>query len=94
MTPATLLSYLQNNIRGESFSPVPQNNRSNPVITPSGHSYDRKALERWLRNKPYDPQTRQPLTIDQVYENRNLKDAIVHYRNNFLRFMVPIQTNM
>ena|SRR5438045_928630 len=60
-----------------------------PVVTPSGYSYDRTALEKWLRNKPYDPQTRQPLTIDQVYANRNLKDAIEHHKNHFLRFMIP-----
>ena len=48
-----------------------------------------KQLEKWLRNKPYDPQTRQPLTIDQVYANRNLKDAIEHHKNHFLRFMIP-----
>ena len=61
----------------------------NPVVTPSGYSYDKTALEKWLRNKPYDPQTRQPLTIDQVYANRNLKNAIEYHKNHFLRFIIP-----
>ncbi|CAB5377588.1 unnamed protein product [Rhizophagus irregularis] len=28
--------------------------------------------------------------MDQVYTNRNLKDAIEHYRNNFLHFSIPL----
>ncbi|CAG8843057.1 14437_t:CDS:1 [Gigaspora margarita] len=61
-----------------------------PVIAPSGISYDRKGLERWINIHHSDPHTRQPLTMDQVYTNRNLKDAIEHYRNNFLRFSIPL----
>lgn len=61
-----------------------------PVVTPSGFSYDRVELEAWLIKDPRDPQTREPLTIDQVYTNRNLKDAIEEYRNNFLRFSIPL----
>ncbi|CAB4418397.1 unnamed protein product [Rhizophagus irregularis] len=32
----------------------------------------------------------QSLTMDHVYTNRNLKDAIEHYRNNFLHFSIPL----
>lgn len=47
-----------------------------PYITPSGHSYERKALEQWIETKGTDPQTRAPLLLAQVIPNRALRDSI------------------
>ena len=47
------------------------------VITPSGHSYERAAIEKYVREiKAEDPQTRTPLTLPQLAPNLALKAAI------------------
>eukprot|EP00667_Euglena_gracilis_P010887 EG_transcript_11095 len=60
--------------------PITQEMMCDPCITPSGHSYERLALERWIRDKGIEPQTRLPLTPGQVFPNRGLKDAIAVWR--------------
>lgn len=48
-----------------------------PVITPSGITYDRKDIEEHLqRVGHFDPVTRTPLTADQLIPNLSLKEVI------------------
>ncbi len=48
-----------------------------PVITPSGHSYERTALEHYLRTvKGEDPQTRKTISVSDLTPNIALKEAI------------------
>ena len=46
-----------------------------PVVTPSGASYDRVALLKHLRASGVDPLTREPLTEKQLYPNVALRNA-------------------
>ena len=51
-----------------------------PVITPSGITYDRKHLESHLhRVGQFDPITREPLTELQLVPNLALKDVIDNF---------------
>jgi hypothetical protein len=56
---------------------------SDPVIAPSGISYDRISIEEWLSTNDTEPSTRSVLTVEQLYPNRYLKKAIEHYRNKY-----------
>mmetsp|Transcript_12658 Transcript_12658/g.25640 ORF Transcript_12658/g.25640 Transcript_12658/m.25640 type:complete len:140 (-) Transcript_12658:34-453(-) len=47
-----------------------------PVMTKTGHNYEKKALMGWLRENPVCPLTRQPLSISKVVSNGNLKKKI------------------
>jgi hypothetical protein len=48
-----------------------------PVISPSGHSYEREAIERYVRDiKGEDPQTRTPLQLSQLVPNLALRACI------------------
>jgi hypothetical protein len=47
-----------------------------PVISPSGISYEREWIERWLKDHETDPTTRLPLSQEDLVENRNLKHCI------------------
>lgn len=48
-----------------------------PVLAPSGVSYERAAITHYLSTvKGEDPTTRKPLTADQLYPNLALKSAI------------------
>jgi len=47
-----------------------------PVLCPEGHSFERAAIEAWLRTHNTNPVTRKPLTADQLSPNRALKESI------------------
>lgn len=53
-----------------------------PVIDPDGNSYERKAIEGWLRQNGTSPITRAPLSISDLRPNRALKQAIEEYRSS------------
>jgi hypothetical protein len=44
----------------------------NPVVTPSGRSYDKEAIEEYIRMYGMDPFTREALTLDDLTENKTL----------------------
>jgi len=49
----------------------------NPVITPSGITYDRGNIEEHLTKVgPFDPSTMKPLTIPQLIPNLAMKEAV------------------
>jgi len=60
-----------------------------PVIAPSGYSYERAEIEEWIAIHPCDPMTRQPLTREQLYPAEAIKKAIQDYRNNYQSFVIP-----
>jgi hypothetical protein len=68
--------------------PISQDLMSDPVIAPSGISYDRISIEEWLSTNDTEPSTRSVLTVEQLYPNRYLKEAIEHYRNNYQMYCV------
>ena len=53
---------------------------ADPVITPSGITYDRKHLESHLhRVGQFDPITREPLTEQSLIPNLALKEVIDNF---------------
>jgi STIP1 homology and U-box containing protein 1 len=46
-----------------------------PVVTPSGHSFDRVAILNHLQLSDVDPITRMPMTVESVRPNYALKAA-------------------
>jgi len=51
-----------------------------PIITPSGITYDRKdILEHLQRVGHFDPVTRTPLTADQLIPNLAMKEVVDHF---------------
>eukprot|EP01112_Ceratiomyxa_fruticulosa_P020975 TRINITY_DN7285_c0_g2_i1.p1 TRINITY_DN7285_c0_g2~~TRINITY_DN7285_c0_g2_i1.p1 ORF type:complete len:812 (-),score=239.44 TRINITY_DN7285_c0_g2_i1:113-2548(-) len=57
--------------------PLTQEVMKDPVVDPEGNSYERSAIEAWLKNNATSPITRSPLTLDNLIPNRALHDAIV-----------------
>eukprot|EP00301_Raphidiophrys_heterophryoidea_P023820 c7550_g1_i1.p1 GENE.c7550_g1_i1~~c7550_g1_i1.p1 ORF type:complete len:300 (-),score=62.46 c7550_g1_i1:196-1014(-) len=57
---------------------------ADPCVTPSGITYDRGAIENHLRRgNQFDPVTRTRLTLDQLYPNIGIKQAIdCYYETN------------
>ena len=50
-----------------------------PVSTPDGHTFERSAVEQWIRVRGTNPVTRAPLTLDQLTPNRALRGAIEEF---------------
>lgn len=46
-----------------------------PVMTRSGHSYERATIVEYLRRADVDPLTREPLSVRDLRPNLQLRDA-------------------
>lgn len=53
--------------------PITHDIFDDPVITPEGFSYSRTGLESFLSQQGIDPQTRTPLTVQDLVPNRSLQ---------------------
>lgn len=60
--------------------PITHELMADPVIDPDGNSYERQAIEDWLRQNGTSPITRAPLSRADLRPNRALKQAIDEYR--------------
>ncbi|CAF4149729.1 unnamed protein product, partial [Adineta steineri] len=47
-----------------------------PVTAADGHTYERQAIVRWIKEHGTSPLTRQPLNIDDLLPNYDVKDAV------------------
>ncbi|KAL6047667.1 VWFA domain-containing protein, partial [Balamuthia mandrillaris] len=56
--------------------PLTQEVMRDPVVDPEGNSYERTAIEAWLRKNSTSPITRAPLSSKDLVPNRALRDAI------------------
>lgn len=60
-----------------------------PVLAEDGNTYEKSAIEQWIRTKPISPMdNRTPLSLDRLVPNRALKDAIDIIRKNFENLVV------
>ncbi|KZF25332.1 U-box-domain-containing protein [Xylona heveae TC161] len=50
-----------------------------PVVTKTGHSYERSAILEHLKRSPTDPLTREPLVIDDLRPNLALREACAEF---------------
>lgn len=51
-----------------------------PAQAADGHSYERSAIEAWLRGSDVSPVTGQPLAHKELMPNYTLKSLIAAYR--------------
>jgi hypothetical protein len=52
-----------------------------PVIDPDGNTYERVAIENWIRINGKSPATRSPLTVDQLYPNHAISNLLDEEKN-------------
>ena len=53
-----------------------------PVITPSGHTYDFQHLKTWLLQCPSDPLSGRPLRLGDLVPNFAIRQAIESFCNH------------
>ncbi|CAF0990373.1 unnamed protein product [Rotaria sordida] len=61
--------------------PITRELMTDPVIDPDGNSYERSAIEDWLKQHSTSPITRTPLRLNDLRPNRALRESIEEYRN-------------
>jgi len=59
--------------------PITLSIMKDPVMSPSGHTYERKSIEEYLEKNKKDPITGAALTQEELRPNRALKDAITSF---------------
>ena len=63
------------------YCPITHELMNDPVICSDGHTYERAAIERWLRSHGSSPKTNAPLPNRTVLPNHNLRGIIETYKN-------------
>ena len=56
------------NIKEEFECPITDEMLKEPVVTPSGNSYEKKALQNWLKIRQTDSKSVEPLNKNQIYK--------------------------
>lgn len=56
--------------------PITRDPMVDPVICCDGHTYERVAIEMWLRNNSRSPKTNQPLASRELIPNHALRSSI------------------
>jgi hypothetical protein len=53
-----------------------------PVLAEDGHTYERDAIERWIKENGTSPLTRQSLSIDHLRPNHTIKQAVADFEES------------
>ena len=53
-----------------------------PVIGLDGYTYEEHAIRKWLLKYGTSPQTRQPMSVDDLIPNRAIADLLAQENNN------------
>ena len=53
-----------------------------PVLAEDGHTYERVAIEKWIRENGTSPFTRQPLSMNQLHPNLTVKQAVADFETS------------
>jgi len=63
------------------LDPLTMEVMSDPVLTPSGYSYERAVIVEQIRRRALDPMTQQPLAEADLRPNRALREMIELWRS-------------
>jgi hypothetical protein len=94
---STLGNLLEKSVFGVDHHPLPEayyciittELMTDPVISKEGFSYEREAIEHWIRANRVSPLTRQPLAISDLRENNALYQLIQREKKRSLESMHP-----
>jgi hypothetical protein len=63
----------------EFLCPITLSLMTDPVIGSDGRTYERSAIQQWLRTNPHSPLTREPMNVSSLKTNYALKSAIERF---------------
>ena len=82
------LNKLSNDMEALFVCPITMNVMKDPVVAPDGHSYERAAIVSWLEIHGTSPMTRQPMSVNSLVRNLNLKQQIELFERMQLSLMI------
>lgn len=59
-----------------NICPITQEPIKDPVFAPDFYTYERSALEQWLRTNPTSPMTRQPMRLEDLKKKVVQEDPV------------------
>jgi serine/threonine protein kinase len=67
-----------------------------PVVAQDGHTYERSAIEEWIRKKGTSPITSQQISIEHLYPNHAIKKAIDRFEDSLhdKRFLYTLDVDV
>jgi U-box domain len=71
------------------YCPITAEVMVDPVISPDGHTFERMAIEHWVRANGTNPISRDPLPLKNLRRNNNLYDLIQLEKNKLDSVMHP-----
>lgn len=63
-------------IPNEFMCPITMIMMKDPVLATDGYTYEKEAIQQWLRSNTISPMTREPMRFTDCRPNRALRDAI------------------
>lgn len=63
-----------------------------PVLAGDGHVYERNAIIRWIQEQGTSPITREPLDINDLRSDENIKQLYRPYRSNSVTYSCRTST--
>lgn len=63
-------------IPNEFMCPITMVVMKEPVLATDGYTYEKEAIQQWLRSNTISPMTREPMRFSDCRPNRALRDAI------------------
>ena len=82
----------QEDIDSLFLCPITATAMLDPVITPSGQTYEREAIEEWIKQEQNDPMDRRPLTVAQLRSNTIVCSLTKQYQS--MRVGEPLPVGM
>ena len=67
-------------IPSEFMCPITMVVMKDPVLGTDGYTYEKEAIQQWLRSNTQSPMTREPMRMDGCRPNRALRDAIERWQ--------------
>jgi len=79
-TPESSIISSEDSMPNEFFCPITMEVMEDPVICADGHTYEKKAIKKWLREKKRSPKTNAELKSKKLFPNHGLKSLIQDWK--------------
>ncbi|KAF0984373.1 hypothetical protein FDP41_007550 [Naegleria fowleri] len=85
------MSAATNPIKDLIYCPITRRIMSDPVVTALGDTFEREAIEEWLRNRDTNPTTGEPLPNKQLSFNKTVKQMIDVFLENHPEYQLNLE---
>ena len=84
----SITDFYNKDMKKEFICPITQKIMEEPVITPYGTTYEKKAIIDWIKKNKTDFQTKNLLTEDMLVTNHILKVEIKEYKDSLKEMII------